>query len=114
MGVWRTRRVFTSSCGLTRTGRLQTRAASSLPTLFATRFDPTRRQEGTGCMQRIVLVFLLCHSPAAWGAEIGLDEQLASALRAAGFTGMAGEQLERRLGRPVDGKLANLGRLLFF
>jgi cytochrome c peroxidase len=43
-----------------------------------------------------------------------VDSQLAAALRQAGFTGTAGSVLEARLGRPVDSKLANLGRLLFF
>jgi cytochrome c peroxidase len=40
--------------------------------------------------------------------------QLAAVLRQVGFTGSAGSALEARLGRPVDPKLANLGRLLFF
>ena len=43
-----------------------------------------------------------------------LDQQLTAALRAAGFTGTIGQQLEKRLGRPVDPALADLGRQLFF
>src|SRR5882724_6575817 len=43
-----------------------------------------------------------------------LDGQLVSVLRATGFTGTAGSSIEARLGRPIDPKLANLGRLLFF
>ena len=43
-----------------------------------------------------------------------VDGQLALALRQAGFTGTAGFSLEARLGRPIDSRLANLGRLLFF
>ncbi len=44
----------------------------------------------------------------------GLDARLAEALRQAGFTGEVGASLEQRLGRPVDKKLADLGRLLWF
>lgn len=43
-----------------------------------------------------------------------LDRELAAALRRHGFTGRVGQSLEARLGRPVDRRLANLGRLLFF
>jgi cytochrome c peroxidase len=43
-----------------------------------------------------------------------LDVLLASALESAGFTGRVEEQLAARLGRPVDYRLAELGRLLFF
>jgi cytochrome c peroxidase len=44
----------------------------------------------------------------------GLNQQLASALKAAGFTGTIESQLQSRLGRPVDSTLADLGRQLFF
>lgn len=43
-----------------------------------------------------------------------LDRRLAAALRRAGFTGTVESTLERRLGRPIDPRLADLGRLLFF
>lgn len=43
-----------------------------------------------------------------------LDEQLAIALRKAGFTGRIESTLVARLGRPVDKTLADLGRKLFF
>ena len=43
-----------------------------------------------------------------------LDAELASTLSGAGFTGRVGSSLEARLGRPINFKLANLGRLLFF
>jgi cytochrome c peroxidase len=43
-----------------------------------------------------------------------LDRQLAASLSRAGFTGTVGLGIEARLGRPIDPKLANLGRLLFF
>jgi len=46
----------------------------------------------------------------------GLDAALAAELTKAGFTGAMGldSTLELRLGRTVDPKLANLGRMLFF
>lgn len=43
-----------------------------------------------------------------------LNEQVYLALRKFGFTGNIEQGLERRLGRKVDAKLADLGRLLFF
>ena len=43
-----------------------------------------------------------------------LDEQLGAALRQAGFTGKIESTLTARLGRPIDSRLAELGRLLFF
>jgi cytochrome c peroxidase len=42
------------------------------------------------------------------------DRQLQAALRVAGFTGRIESTLERRLGRPIDPALADLGRILFF
>lgn len=43
-----------------------------------------------------------------------LDQKLSVTLRKNGFTGTVEQSLERRLGRKVDSKLANVGRLLFF
>ena len=43
-----------------------------------------------------------------------LDDQLVQALSRIGFTGRVGLSIKDRLGRPIDPKLANLGRLLFF
>ena len=43
-----------------------------------------------------------------------VDTELSAALRRAGFTGQIESTLERRLGRPIDRRLAELGRLLFF
>ena len=43
-----------------------------------------------------------------------LDAELRAALATAGFTGRIESTLEHRLGRPVDRRLAELGRLLFF
>ena len=55
----------------------------------------------------LLLISLPCHSE-------DLDSELASALARAGFTGAIETTLSARLGRPIDLKLANLGRLLFF
>jgi cytochrome c peroxidase len=43
-----------------------------------------------------------------------LDRQLITTLQQAGFTGTIQLSLERRLGRPINTELADLGRLLFF
>jgi len=43
-----------------------------------------------------------------------LDVRLAKALDAAGFTGAIESTLERRLGRRINARLADLGRLLWF
>lgn len=43
-----------------------------------------------------------------------LDEQLATTLAREGFTGAVEQQLEKRLGRKIDPKPADLGRMLFF
>ena len=43
-----------------------------------------------------------------------LDQQLAAALRNAGFTGTIQSQFLTRLGRPINPQLADLGRLLWF
>jgi len=58
-----------------------------------------------------ILVFTLA---AGTACAQDLDSLLAEALTQAGFTGTAGSSIEARLGRPIDPKLANLGRLLFF
>lgn len=51
---------------------------------------------------------------AASGGANELDRLLAAVLRQAGFTGTVESTLPARLGRPVDPRLADLGRLLFF
>src|SRR5215510_495599 len=43
-----------------------------------------------------------------------LNNSLAAALKQAGFTGLIQATLEPRLGRRINPKLANLGRLLWF
>jgi cytochrome c peroxidase len=55
--------------------------------------------------------------PPAGGARAGngsLDDQLTTVLKKIGFTGRIESTLQSRLGRPLDPKLAHLGRLLFF
>ena len=49
------------------------------------------------------------HSPAS-----DRDDQLRAALHDAGFTGTVGSSIEARLGRAIDPRLADLGRILWF
>jgi cytochrome c peroxidase len=51
---------------------------------------------------------------AAGGGANELDRMLSAALRQAGLTGTVESTLPARLGRPLDPRLADLGRLLFF
>lgn len=46
--------------------------------------------------------------------QLQVDRDLRAALKQAGFTGRAGQQLTRRLGRRLNPRLAELGRLLWF
>jgi cytochrome c peroxidase len=64
----------------------------------------------TTTMLRILLLTVAVQAACAQD----LDRQLAASLTTAGFTGTVGSSIEARLGRPIDPKLANLGRLLFF
>jgi cytochrome c peroxidase len=56
---------------------------------------------------------LLAFTLSAIAAD-DLDSELAALLHQVGFTGRIQSTLEARLGRPVDPRLADLGRLLFF
>src|SRR5262245_15618131 len=58
-----------------------------------------------------VLVFLLWHQEVR---RAQLDRALAQTLAAAGFTGRIEATLETRLGRSLNPKLADIGRLLWF
>jgi len=49
----------------------------------------------------------------ATGPEASLDARLSLVLARAGFTGDVESTLPRRLGRPVDRRLADLGRLIY-
>jgi cytochrome c peroxidase len=57
----------------------------------------------------VVVVFTL-----GFASGQDLDSRLAAVLSSARFTGRVGTSIETRLGRPIDPKLADLGRLLFF
>jgi cytochrome c peroxidase len=63
-----------------------------------------------------ILVWVVLGQGAFVQARAGdkLDAQLVAALAQAGFTGRIESTLEPRLGRRIDPKLANLGRLLWF
>jgi cytochrome c peroxidase len=67
---------------------------------------------GVGC----VLVAVLLVAPSAFTGEDrrSLDARLVRRLNEVGFTGNAQASLEQRLGRPVDTRLAQVGRLLWF
>jgi cytochrome c peroxidase len=66
----------------------------------------------------IMLGVLACSSPCLAArddnSDSDLDRSLARMLHKAGFTGRVESTLQRRLGRPVNPKLADLGRLLWF
>ena len=59
----------------------------------------------------LIILFAVSHSAEA---QWNLDHDLAAALKTAGFTGTVQQTLERRLGRAINRKLANLGRFLWF
>jgi cytochrome c peroxidase len=59
-------------------------------------------------------VFMLLGDSRFGRAQYDLDSALAAALKQAGFTRNIQATLEGRLGRKIDKKLANLGRLLWF
>ena len=64
-----------------------------------------------------VVVFVITAtalSSADAGQPDGLEDKLARTLRNAGFTGRIQETVEGRLGRRVDRRLADLGRIVFF
>ncbi|HEX8113512.1 MAG TPA: cytochrome c peroxidase [Kofleriaceae bacterium] len=65
---------------------------------------------------RLALVLLLATgvAPALAAPSQPLDQQLAAVLAGHGFTGRIESTLEARLGRHIDQKRADLGRLLWF
>jgi cytochrome c peroxidase len=67
-----------------------------------------------GITTRIAAVIMISVVSRPARAQRDLDHELATALETAGFTGTIQQTLERRLGRTIDKKLANLGRLLWF
>jgi cytochrome c peroxidase len=58
----------------------------------------------------LILVLVACGG----GSDLFVDQQLQVTLQKAGFTGRVDSTLEGRLGRKLDPRLADLGRLLFF
>ncbi len=76
-------------------------------------FRPHPRPSGAMLLTGI----LLTTGAIAFGddaASGSVDKQLHAALEQAGFTGKIQSTLVPRLGRPIDTRLADLGRLLFF
>jgi len=65
-------------------------------------------------LRALGLATVLLIASTARANQSSLDDQLSAVLEQAGFTGRVESTLETRLGRPIDPKLANLGRLLFF
>jgi cytochrome c peroxidase len=59
-------------------------------------------------------IFLFIFIAISVHADDQLDRQLVKKLQQAGFTGRIESTLTARLGRPINQKLADLGRLLFF
>jgi cytochrome c peroxidase len=53
-------------------------------------------------------------APTSSVVHSGLDHELRGLLSALGFTGRIGSTLEARLGRRIDRRLADIGRLLWF
>ncbi|MDB5932789.1 MAG: hypothetical protein JWQ01_133 [Massilia sp.] len=98
---------------------LSVRKASAGGTLKKTSGAVTTR---TGPLRTTALVVLAGFVLFAGSASAGLlvsdtsrlDQQLSITLRKNGFTGTVEQSLESRLGRKIDTRLANVGRLLFF
>lgn len=76
---------------------------------------PARRKRAAA--RGAILAFALGACGMVHAVENGsaqLDAELKSVLQKYGFTGRIESTLESRLGRPIDRRLADLGRLLFF
>jgi len=59
-------------------------------------------------------IMFVVFSSVCVAAQATIDQQLTAALQGAGHTGKIQSTLEARLGRKINPKLANLGRLLWF
>jgi cytochrome c peroxidase len=55
-----------------------------------------------------------CSRAFGGGDQRGLDAQLTQRLQELGYTGRIASTLPLRLGRPLNPRLANIGRLLWF
>jgi cytochrome c peroxidase len=62
----------------------------------------------------LALVIVLASRATGGSDQRPLDTQLTQRLRELGFTGRVASTLTSRLGRPLDPKLADIGRLLWF
>jgi cytochrome c peroxidase len=65
-------------------------------------------------LRAAALAFLLIGSLQVASAQQNLDDSLLASLDQAGFTGRIEASLEAKLGRKINRKLADLGRLLWF
>jgi cytochrome c peroxidase len=61
-----------------------------------------------------VIVVMIVSQPSAKADRHPLDQELTARLQQLGFTGKIESTLEKRLGRHLDNRLANLGRMLWF
>jgi len=74
-----------------------------------------QRIRALGILSALMAAFLVSAAQnAARPDHDPLDQELTARLRLLGFTGQIEATLEQRLGRHLDNKLANLGRLLWF
>lgn len=71
-------------------------------------------KNGNSSLAAAVVLCALLSAADAGSAPSDLDGQVRAALAAAGFTGRIQNTLPERLGRPLDPRLADLGRLLWF
>src|SRR5262245_36279975 len=67
-------------------------------------------------LAEVMFFATIVSSSTGWAddQDHNVDRRLSSMLRRAGFTGRVESTIERRLGRSLNPKLANLGRLLWF
>src|SRR5262245_43370103 len=82
---------------------------------YSTRIHMTRRLNLSPVGAFRIALLLVCSDVGLDGQNpVDLNNTLAAVLKQAGFTGLIQARLEPRLGRPINQKLANLGRLLWF
>src|SRR5262245_6699488 len=74
----------------------------------------SRRLHSIVCLLSILAAVTVFWGSKAHALENDLDSQLHAVLQNAGFTGRIESTLTARLGRPLDLKKVDLGRLLFF
>ena len=83
----------------------------------------TRKSADVRAQARAIVTSMLLLAPVGCaggdasnqdGGASDVDQELSAALQRAGFTGMVGQSLEQRLGRPLNPEAVELGRLIFF